>query len=40
LLLLQIAEVETERDSAAETAQNPSPIALLTRLRGIGSQIA
>ena len=34
--------VETERDSAAEfdTAQNPSPIALLTRLRGIGSQIA
>src|ERR1700693_3458087 len=29
LLLLQIAEVETERDSAAEfgTAQNPSPIA-------------
>jgi transposase len=42
LLLLQIAEVETERDSAAEfdTAQNPSPIALLIRLRGIGSQIA
>ena len=42
LLLLQIAAVETERDSAAEfdTAQNPSPIALLTRLRGIGSQIA
>jgi hypothetical protein len=42
LLLLQIAAVETERDSAAEfdTAQDPSPIALLTRLRGIGSQIA
>jgi len=41
LLLLQIAEVETERDSAAEfdTAQK-SPIALLARLRGIGSQIA
>jgi len=41
LLLRQIAEVETERDSAAEfdTAQK-SPIALLARLRGIGSQIA
>ena len=41
LLLLQIAEVETERDSAAEfdTAQK-SPIALLARLRGIGSRIA
>ena len=42
LLLRQIAEVEAERDSAAEcnTAQNPSPIAQLTRLKGIGSQIA
>jgi transposase len=41
LLLRQIAEVETERDSAAEfdTAQK-SPVALLARLRGIGSQIA
>jgi transposase len=41
LLLRQIVEVETERDSAAEfdTAQK-SPIALLARLRGIGSQIA
>jgi transposase len=42
LLLRQIAEVEAERDIAAkcETAQNPSPIVLLTRLKGIGSQIA
>src|SRR6202161_3180448 len=42
LLLRQIAEVEAERDSAAEcnTAQNPSPIVQLTRLKGIGSQIA
>jgi transposase len=42
LLLRQIVEVEAERDSAAEfdTAQNPSPIALLTHLRGIGLPIA
>jgi transposase len=42
LLLRQIADVEAERDSAAEfdPAQNPSPIALLTHLKGIGSQIA
>ena len=42
LLLRQIAEVEAERDIAAkcDTAQNPSPIVLLTRLKGIGSQIA
>jgi transposase len=42
LLLRQIAEVEAERDIATkcDTAQNPSPIVLLTRLKGIGSQIA
>jgi transposase len=40
LLLRQIAEVETERAAEFDTAQNRSPIALLARLRGIGSQIA
>jgi transposase len=42
LLLRQIAEVEAERDSAANvnTAQNPAPVALLASLKAIGPQIA
>lgn len=41
LLLRQISEVEMERDKAAEcNAHNPSPVMLLARIKGIGSQIA
>ena len=42
LLLRQIAEVEAERDTAVEldVEGNQSPVALLTRLKAIGPQIA
>jgi transposase len=42
LLLRQIAEVEAERDTAVEldAEGNQSPVALLTRLKAIGPQIA
>jgi len=42
LLLRQIAEVEDERDTASvpDTAEHPSPVATLTRLKAIGPQIA
>jgi len=42
LLRRQIAEVEAERDAAAEPAAGaePSPVALLARLKAVGPQIA
>ena len=42
MLLRQIAEVEAERDTAVEldAEGNQSPVALLTRLKAIGPQIA
>jgi transposase len=42
LVLRQIAEVEAERDAAveAEADAKPSPVALLTRLKAVGPQIA
>jgi transposase len=40
LLLRQIADVEAERDAVSDTADQPSPVATLMRLKAIGPQLA